>query len=83
MSNTKELIKRSFSLGKLINAIEQVMEIEVTLISDQSCISDFVGNDDKSILELNQKLGIQVGRSDTLIEVVDRLMLMSNLKGSN
>lgn len=82
-----ELIKRNQAIGILTNAINDLLNIEVAFISDESMLSDFLWGDTeenrKLTLLLSQKLGIQIDRKDYLIDIADKMMLMSELKGSN
>lgn len=86
-SGSKELVKRNQTVGILIDAINEVLGIEVAFISDESYLSDFLWGDTEEnrllTLKLSQKLGIEISRKDALIDIADKMMLMSELKGSN
>lgn len=85
--DNKELIKRNQAIGILIDAINELLDIKVAFISDESYLSDFLWGDTEEnrllTLKLSQKLGIEISRKDALIDIADKMMLMSELKGSN
>lgn len=85
--DNKELIKRNQAIGILIDAINELLHIKVAFISDESYLSDFLWGDTEEnrllTLKLSQKLGIEISRKDALIDIADKMMLMSELKGSN
>jgi hypothetical protein len=87
LGDNKELIKRNQAIGILIDAINELLNINVTFIYDESCLSDFLCGDTEEnrilTLKLSQKLGIEISRKDALIDIADKMMLMSELKGSN
>lgn len=82
-----ELIKRNQAVGIVADAIEDVLGITIAFISDRTHLSDFLWGDtpenQRLTQALAQRLGIQIDRKDSLIDIVDKHMLMSELKGSN
>lgn len=82
-----ELIKRNQVIGILTDAINDLLSIKVAFISDRSSLSDFLWGDTPENRRLTQalaqRLGIQIDRKDRLIDIADKMMLMSELRGSN
>lgn len=83
----EQLIKRNQAIGILTDAINDLLSIEVAFISDESMLSDFLWGDTEEnrmlTLKLSQRLGIQIDRKDYLIDIADKMMLMSNFKTAN
>lgn len=88
MSPGMELIKRNKMTSIVLKEIEDALGISVAFVSDYSCLSDFtIGLSDKDkshvVSRISQMLGIAISNDDSIIDIVDSFMLMSNPKNSN
>ena len=76
---------RSNCTKEVIDAIEEVFEVEIVLLSIESTITDFLSGIDEDFIEtrmasLSAKLGVPVFEADTIPEIVERMLVAKGVK---